>query len=506
MACLTGGAAFYQEPSEDYYRKWLREDVLYIITPQEADVFKKLRTDEERDNFIEQFWQRRDTNPITAANEYKEEHYRRIAYANEQFASGFPGWKTDRGMIYIKFGPPDRLERNPTGGDYRRPSWEGGGSTTTYPFEVWEYRHLEGVSQDVEIEFVDDTLSGEYRLAGSPDDKDALLHVPNAGLTDAEMLGLVAQKIDRIVRTSNPMPGHNPLAVGYGRAKDQPFEKLQLMTNLHKAPAIDFSDFKTQVQARTYFDEIPFQLRSDVFEHGSQGRVLVTLYLESSQLQKEESGQGWRSELQVYAQLKDLSGRIVRDMEDSLSSITPQSQAGLTGGRLVYQKDFFLQPGRYKLEFFVRDQLAGKIGSSQSLVVVPPAEQRLRLSSVMLARRIESVPGSGRSSFKIWPAQGHDVPQANLKVGFYFEIYGFQTDQSSAKPDLEIQYEILDSQGKAISPLPDFHSADPLPERITVMSILKTADLDVGRYTLRIRLHDLIANRQLTHNLPFRLL
>ncbi|MEE8587681.1 MAG: GWxTD domain-containing protein, partial [Acidobacteriota bacterium] len=482
MACLTVGSAFSQEPSKDYYRKWLREDVLYIITPEEAEVFKNLRADEERDNFIEQFWLRRDSDPHTAANEYKAEHYRRIAYANEQFASGIPGWKTDRGMIYIKFGPPDRLERNPTGGDYRRPSWEGGGSTTTYPFEVWEYRHLEGVSQDVEIEFVDDTLSGEYRMASNPDEKDALLHVPNAGLTDAEMLGLVAQKIDRIVRTTNPMPNHNPLAAGYGRAKDQPFEKLLLMTNLHKAPAIGFSDLKAQVQAHTYFDQIPFQLRSDVFEHGSQGRVLVTLYVDSSQLKREESGSGWRSELQVYALLKDLSGRIVRDMEDSLSSITPKSQSGSAGGQLVYQKDFFLEPGRYKLEFFVKDQLGGRIGSSQSLVVVPRPEERLRLSSVMLARRIESVPRSGGSSFKIWPAEGQDLPQANLKVGFYYEIYGFQTDQSSGRPDLEIRYEILDAQGKVLSPLPDFHTADPAPGRITVMSILKASDLEVGRY------------------------
>jgi len=98
---------------ESPYRKWLEEDVVYIITDEERRAFKNLQTDEEREQFIEQFWLRRDPTPDTVENEYKEEHYRRIAYANERFASGIPGWKTDRGRIYITFGPPDEIESHP---------------------------------------------------------------------------------------------------------------------------------------------------------------------------------------------------------------------------------------------------------------------------------------------------------------------------------------------------------------------------------------------------------
>src|SRR5215831_16987697 len=82
---------------ETPYRKWLNEDVAYIITDEERAAFKRLQTDEEREQFIEQFWLRRDPTPDTVENEFKEEHYRRIAYANERYASGIPGWKTDRG-------------------------------------------------------------------------------------------------------------------------------------------------------------------------------------------------------------------------------------------------------------------------------------------------------------------------------------------------------------------------------------------------------------------------
>ena len=118
---------------EGPYRKWLNEDVGYIITDEERQAFKRLQTDDEKQQFIEQFWLRRDPTPDTAENEYREEHYRRIAYANERYASGIPGWKTDRGRIYITFGPPAEIESHPSGGTYERPYEEGGGTTSTYP-------------------------------------------------------------------------------------------------------------------------------------------------------------------------------------------------------------------------------------------------------------------------------------------------------------------------------------------------------------------------------------
>ena len=186
---------------ETPWKKWLNEDVTYIITDEERKAFKHLQTDEERESFIEQFWLRRDPTPDTEENEFKEEHYRRIAYANEHYGSGIPGWKTDRGRIYIMYGPPDEIESHPSGGTYERPIEEGGGETSTYPFEDWRYRYIEGIGNNVNIEFVDPTMSGEYHMTMDPSEKDALLYVPNAGLTWNEQMG-ISTKTQRFQNTN----------------------------------------------------------------------------------------------------------------------------------------------------------------------------------------------------------------------------------------------------------------------------------------------------------------
>src|SRR5271156_1324706 len=178
------------------YQKWLNEDVAYIITDEERAAFKQANDDAERERFITQFWLRRDPTPGTPENEFKAEHYRRIAYANEHYAAGVPGWKTDRGRIYITYGPPDEIEDHSSGGVYVRPPEEGGGTTSTFPFQQWRYRHIDGIGNNIIIEFVDPTMSGEFHMTKDPSEKDALLYVPGAGLTTMEQLGL-ADKTQR---------------------------------------------------------------------------------------------------------------------------------------------------------------------------------------------------------------------------------------------------------------------------------------------------------------------
>ena len=171
---------------ETPYRKWMKEDVAYIITDEERAVFERMRTDPEREQFIEQFWLRRDPTPGTVANEFKEEHYRRIAYANQRFAAkSVAGWKTDRGRIYIMYGPPDEIEDHPAGSSYQRPPEQGGATTTVFPFQQWRYRYIEGIGQDVVVEFVDPTRTGEFRMTSDPSEKDALGYVPGAAPTGA---------------------------------------------------------------------------------------------------------------------------------------------------------------------------------------------------------------------------------------------------------------------------------------------------------------------------------
>src|SRR5512141_2134142 len=238
---------------ETPYKKWLSEDVAYIITDEERTAFKRLSTDEEREQFIEQFWLRRDPSPDSAENEFKEEHYRRIAYANERFASGIPGWKTDRGRIYITYGPPDENESHPSGGSYERPYEEGGGTTSTYPFEQWRYRYIEDIGNDIIIEFVDPTMSGEYRMTMDPSEKDALLYVPNAGLTLMEQMGL-SSKTDRFNRTDGTRlgTGNQPLPMRMNQ-----FERLQQFAMLQKPPQIKFKDLEAAVNSTIRYNLLP---------------------------------------------------------------------------------------------------------------------------------------------------------------------------------------------------------------------------------------------------------
>ncbi len=145
-----------EQDLNQYYRKWLNEDVVYIITSEEKKAFLNLGSDEERQHFIEQFWARRNPDPGSKDNRFKEEHYRRIAYANERFASRVPGWKTDRGRIYIMHGKPDEIETvlQPGAGEF--------------PFERWFYRHMEGIGDKVVVEFVDKERTGDYRITREP--------------------------------------------------------------------------------------------------------------------------------------------------------------------------------------------------------------------------------------------------------------------------------------------------------------------------------------------------
>ena len=158
------------------YEKWLTEDVAYIITNEERTAFKSLTTDAEREHFIQQFWKRRDPTPDAERNEFKEEHYRRIAYANQHFAERVPGWKTDRGRIYIMYGPPDEI-------DARR---AGPTAADTYPIQQWRYRLIEGIGENVIVEFVDATGTGEFHMTMDPSEKDRLLHEPGAGPGQAD--------------------------------------------------------------------------------------------------------------------------------------------------------------------------------------------------------------------------------------------------------------------------------------------------------------------------------
>src|SRR6516165_8102404 len=304
------------------YKQWLNEDVVYIISPEERTAFLQLSTSEEREQFIEQFWLRRSSNPDLPENDFKEEHYRRIAYANEHFASGIPGWKTDRGRTYIIWGPADELDSHPTGGTYDRPMEEGGGSTTTYPWETWRYRYLEGIGNNVILEFVDPSSTGEYHLTMDPGEKDALLHVPGAGLSMMESMGM-ASKADRFTRSDGSTL---PTAMGGTPASLDEFNRLDLYAKIQRPPEVKYKDLEAIVTSRMVRDQLKFAYRTDFLKVTSDTILVpVTVQVPNNQLQFKAKEGVHSAELNIFGRVSTLTGRVVQTFEDSVMKDYPDS-------------------------------------------------------------------------------------------------------------------------------------------------------------------------------------
>ncbi|MGA9772461.1 MAG: GWxTD domain-containing protein [Blastocatellia bacterium] len=499
------------------YKRWMDEDVNYIITDEERKAFKALKTDEERDQFIEQFWLRRDPDPDTPENEYKDQYFERIQYANEKFASGIPGWRTDRGRIYITFGKPDEIDSHPAGGSYDRPSYEGGGNTTTYPFETWWYRHIEGIGSDVEIEFVDPSGSGEYRIARSPDEKDALLYVPGAGLTLAESLGLS----DKTSRITGGFGGNSGGQIFGTRAKDQPFERLQLLADLQRAPATRFPDLKVKADLPEIASDIlPFSVRTDFFRLGNETvATSITIQFDHSDLAFKNQGGIYSAHVNLYAQLTGLSGRRAGSFEDTIQTARygedqlPQAQAQ----RSVYQKTLGLQPGRYKIDVVSRDITSGKTGILHHSFEVPRyQEKQLATSTIILAASVEPLDNRGVipagqfiiGRYKVKPfVSGVYKPGQNLAL--FLQVYDAEMDQATLQPALKVEY-IVSKGGQEI-----LHFTEDGKTKLGIVDLkglqlvlarsipLQDKLAEPGTYTITAKITDLVSQKVVTPTAQF---
>src|SRR5262245_37495755 len=496
---------------ETPYKKWLNEDVVYIITDEERQAWKRLATDEEREQFIEQFWLRRDPTPDTAENEFKEEHYRRIAYANERYASGIPGWKADRGRIYITFGPPDEIESHPSGGSYERPPEEGGGTTSTYPFEQWRYRWIEGIGTDIIIEFVDPTMTGEYRMTMDPSEKDALVIVPNDGLTLMEQMGL-ASKTDRFNRTDGTRLGQ---AFGGTPAKMNEFERLEQFAKLQKPPAIKFKDLEAQVNSVIKFNILPLQVRADFFPL-TESSVLtnVTIQLENKDLQFQAKEGVQKAVVNMYGRITSMARRVINVFEDTVTVDSPAELLGEISKRSsIYQKSIPIAPGMYRLNIVVRDVVGGNMNNYELALNVPRFDpDKLATSTLVLADLIEEVPtrsiGTGQfviGKNKVRP-RITGAFKRDEKMGIYLKAYNFTTDEKTHKPSGVVDYEVVkNGTNEKI-----FEFSEPIDSiagasgsQVTIAKLLPLKSLQPGQYTLKMKLTDSLQNQTLTPSASF---
>jgi len=498
-----------------YYKKWLEEDANYIITDEERSVFKKLSNDEERDAFIDQFWERRNPDPHSSGNSFKEEHYRRIAYANEHFASGVPGWRTDRGRIYIMYGKPDEQESHPTGGTYDRPMNEGGGTTSTYPFEKWWYRHIDGVGDDIDIEFVDQSNSGEYKIAMNPEEKDALINVPNAGLTYAEQMGL-AQKTDRpYFNPENYGDVNNPENM-FARAKDNPFSRMEQYFSVQRPPQIKFEDLKSIVTANVTFTSFPYDLRTDYMKL-SADKVLVpvTIELSNKDLEFKKETEFSRGAVNVYGVVKSLSGRIMYEWEDVINvEYSDQYFEEGKNKRSEYQKIISVPPGqRYRLDLVLKDTNSKNVGSLSRVLNIPKYEETaLQSSSIILANSIAPTRTTSDQlqqyvigDMKVVPNVRSEYLQGQNLLP-YMQVYNMDIDQTKQNPSLDVTFTIKNGD-KVIEELKGnpFNSEQLFYGlRVVVLGKIPLNAISPGKYKLEIKVVDNISNKSVSTTTDFK--
>jgi GWxTD domain-containing protein len=494
------------------YQNWLDQDVRYIITPEEEQAFKLLGTDEERDQFIEQFWLRRDPTPDTEENEFREEHYRRIQYANEHFGAGIPGWRTDRGRIYIVWGAPDEVESHPSGGQYQRDVSEGGGSTTTVPFEHWRYRYLEGVGNEVIIEFVDTCMCNDYHISTDPNEKDALLHTPGGGATLNEQMG-TGNRSSRMMG----IPGGTGTMSG-----SKQFDAIERYAKLTAPPPIKFKDLEEKVNTKIRYNLMPFDMRSDFVKITSDTVLVpITIQMKTKDMTFVQKEGIQRAAVNIFARISTITGRVAATFEDTVGVDEPNellAKALLT--TQIYWKAIPLKPGMYKIDIAVKDVNGDRVGTLVRSIRVPEFDdEKLASSSLILADIMErvAVKNIGAGSFiigdtKVRPRlDASDGKPASFKreqrLNIWLQVYNLQLDQQSKKTRANISYDIINMQTNKSVMHADESAATygNTGDQITIEKSVQLANLEPGLYNVKVTVNDDVTKQTIIPSARFQI-
>jgi GWxTD domain-containing protein len=495
------------------FRRWLEEDVAYIITPEEKSSFLRLTTNEEREQYIEAFWQRRNPNPESPDNEYKDEYYRRIAYANARFASGLPGWKTDRGRIYIVFGPPDERDSHPSGGAYERLPEEGGGSTTAYPFEDWRYRHIDGIGDDINLEFVDTSWGGEYHLTMDPCEKDALAHTATGGISMTEASG----DSTRASRFSNT----NGTTCSKSQMMDpidpHEFTRVEQFAAVLSTPQLHNKEMEGLVTSKVLHNQLIFEYKV-YFMRVTSDTVLVpiTVQVANRQLTFQSKDGVHSAVLDVYGRITTLTGKVIQTFEDKLNRDFPDALMHQSlQGQSVYQKGVPLRSGLYRLDLVVKDVQSGNVGVISTRLAVPKFDDtNLTASTMILADQMENVGSKqiGLGQFVIGDAKvrprvnGTFAPGERMSV--YVQVYNLTVDEKTHKSDTGLVFTITRIDSK--EPQEVFRKREAAGDQpgqtgtqLTLQKHIPLAGLEPGRYKFAVEVTDNISKQTTTPSAEF---
>jgi GWxTD domain-containing protein len=500
------------------YKTWLDVDVRWIITDEERKAFKSLTNDEERDAFIEQFWQRRNPDPDSPENTYREEHYRRIAYANEHFAAGKPGWMTDRGMIYIKYGPPDDQENHDGGGVYERPMDEGGGETSTYPFEIWHYRYIEGIGENIDIEFVDTCMCGDFHMTLDRGEKDALTHVPGAGQTLYEQMGM-AKRSDRTLGGIETL-GSGPYS---STQQSKEFDRLETYAKLQAPPVIKFKDLESFVSNHKLLTGpiFPFDVRTD-FVKVTDDTILVpiTIQIKNRDVTFNTKDGVSKGEVDIFGRVSTITDHVVQTFENVVEVEQPAELLPQTlNTDNLYWKALPLRPGRYRLDVAIKDvNNPDHVGVYAQAINVPRYDDdQLSASSLILADKMERVPSKeiGAGNFIIGNTYVRPRVSANAttppmfhrnqNLNFWMQVYNLGIDEKSKQNEAKITYEIIDtaSNKMLLDTSEDSKKLGANLDQLTVEKSLPLASLQPGKYLVKIMVNDSVSKQEIAQSAPF---
>ncbi|MBB5316063.1 GWxTD domain-containing protein [Tunturibacter empetritectus] len=501
------------------YKKWVDEDVRWIITDQELQAFKSLSNDEERDQFIENFWLRRNPNPDSPENEFREEHYARIAYANDHFAAGKPGWRTDRGHIYIAYGKPDSTDSHPSGGSYERPIEEGGGNTSTFPFEIWHYRYLEGIGDNIDIEFVDTCMCGDYHMTIDRSEKDALKHTPGAGQTLYEQSGQ-SKQADRFSGGGLEQLGAGPLS---SQNQSKQFDRLDRFAKLMAPPEIKFKDLESFMTTSKILTGPPFlfDVRTDYVKVTNDTILVpVTLQIKNGDITFTNKDGVAMGTVNILGRVSNLNHKAIQTFEDTVSVQVPSELlARKRADQSVYWKSLPLRPGLYKIDIVIKDvNNPDHIGRWQRSLNVPAYDDdRLASSSLILASSMERVPSKDIGAGNFIIGDTHITPRVPTGIGvpvtfhraqnlnFWMQVYNLGIDEKSKQNGATIEYQILDvATNKAILETQELTSkTNPNADQVTIEKSLPLASLQPGKYQVNIKVNDGITKQQIAESAPF---
>jgi GWxTD domain-containing protein len=501
------------------YKTWLNQDVTYIISDEERRAFRNLSNDEERDAFIENFWLRRNPNPDSPENEFREEHYRRIAYANEHFGAGKPGWKTDRGHIYISFGKPDDIESH-AGGMYNKTPEEGGGQTATYPFERWHYRYIEGIGENITMEFVDDCQCNDFHYSLDPQAKDALRTTPGMGATTREQMNPDTDNAEA------GKFGYNLQNRGGGASDRQGaenFQRLEQYAKLFAPPPVKFKDLENFISEHKIMNGpvFPFDVRTDFAKvTESMDLVPITIQMKNRDITFVTKDGVSKGEVNILGKVSTLTHKTVQTFEETVEVEQPEELLQKSLDRQsIYWKALPLVPGLYRLDIAIKDvNNPDHIGIYGRGIEVPTYhDEKLGTSTLILADQMNEVSSReiGAGNFVIGNTFIRPRVSANMltpvsfrrgqDLSFWMQVYNLGVDEATKSNQATVVYQIVDQASGMVVLEKQLDSKElgSHSDQLTVQKTLAIAGLQPGKYKVTIKVNDTISKQEIAQSAPF---